>query len=342
MLNINIIKPDDWHVHFRDNDLLANTVNDSAKNFSRALVMPNLIEPLTSIKTIQSYRQRIIKALKHENFTPYMTFYLNEDVCSKEFMQIDTNDYILGAKLYPKGATTNSSHGASSITKLYPYFAEMQNLDLVLQIHGEVTHGDIFAREAIFIKENLIPLIKNFPRLRIVLEHISSKNAVDFIISTTKNIAATITPHHLLYNRNNLLASGIRPHYYCLPILKKASDQKALIQAAISGNPKFFAGTDSAPHSIKKKENACGCAGIYSSPYAISFYTEVFDKTNSLSKLENFLSVFGATFYNLPIYNEKIELIRKKQVIPLFLPLGNEKVVPLGAGETLHWSIRQS
>jgi dihydroorotase len=217
----------------------------------------------------------------------------------------------------------------------------MQENNLVLQIHGEVTHSDIFEREALFIKEYLQPIIKSFPKLRIVLEHISTKAAVEFINQAPENVAATITPHHLLYNRNHLLAGGIRPHYYCLPILKHELDQKALQQAATSGNSKFFAGTDSAPHTVATKEHACGCAGIYSAPFALAFYTQVFAHLNKLGRLNNFMSYYGAEFYQLPINQEKIELIEKAQTIPSFLPLGKNTVVPMAAGEIVQWSVNE-
>ncbi|MFZ4077710.1 MAG: dihydroorotase, partial [Legionellaceae bacterium] len=243
---------------------------------------------------------------------------------------------------YPAGATTNSNEGAHSIRALYPLLDVMQEQDVVLQIHGEVTYGDIFAREAIFIEEYLMPLVNDFPKLRMVLEHISTKAAVDFVTAAPATVAATITPHHLFYNRNQLLVGGIKPHYYCLPILKHERDQKAVQQAAVSGNPKFFAGTDSAPHAKTSKESACGCAGIYSAPYALAMYTEVFESLGSLAKLNDFMSRFGADFYRLPITTTRLELVKKQQVIPLSLPLGSDDVVPVAAGSTLQWSVHES
>ncbi|OGV28726.1 MAG: dihydroorotase [Legionellales bacterium RIFCSPHIGHO2_12_FULL_35_11] len=340
MKNISIIKPDDWHVHFRDNDVLKNTVPNTAKYFARALVMPNTIPPLVSLNDLKNYRARILSALpKNSGFEPLMTFYLNNQIELNELIQSKSYHYIVGAKLYPKGATTNSSAGVRSVKNFYPHLEVMQDLGLVLQIHGEVTHGDIFDREKIFIEEELIPILKNFPKLKIVLEHISTKVAVDFMENSSNNVAATITPHHLLYNRNNLLSGGIKPHLYCLPILKRESCQKSLIKAATSGNPKFFAGTDSAPHSKNYKENSCGCAGVYSAPFAVAMYTEVFDKASRLSNLEGFLSKYGATFYNKPILNDRIELIKKSQTIPNYLPLGYDEVIPLAAGENIQWSV---
>ncbi|MGC1182192.1 dihydroorotase [Legionella sp.] len=340
MKSLIIRKPDDWHVHLRDNDMLQHTAKASATHFARALVMPNLKPPLTNLSLISTYRQRILAALpKENNFFPYMTFYLNNSVTATELEYATTTPYILGAKLYPAGATTNSEAGAKSLTELYPLLEVLQHNNLVLQIHGEVTHSDIFEREHLFIEECLKPLVANFPKLRIVLEHISSKAAVDYITAAPATVAATITPHHLLYNRNKLLAGGIRPHYYCLPILKHAHDQKALQHAVCSGNPKFFAGTDSAPHSINSKENVCGCAGIYSAPFALALYTQVFDQLNQLEKLDQFMGHFGAEFYQLPLNQEQIELIRSPQTIPDHLPLGADQVVPMAAGETIQWSI---
>ncbi|MDI1351375.1 MAG: dihydroorotase [bacterium] len=340
MQTLIINRPDDWHVHFRDEEFLQHTVLATAQHFSRALVMPNLKPALTTLSALEAYRTRIIAAIpKNSSFTPYMTFYLNKAISGDELAKAATIPYILGAKLYPAGATTNSEAGAQSIKTLYPLLEILQNNDLVLQIHGEVTHSDIFEREALFIDEYLQPIVSNFPKLRIVFEHISSKRAVDFIMDAPARVAATITPHHLLYNRNQLLAGGLKPHYYCLPILKHEHDQKALQQAAITSNGKFFAGTDSAPHSVATKENACGCAGIYSAPFALALYTQMFDELNQLAKLNPFMSQYGAEFYRLPINNEYVELVKTPQLIPDCLPLGASSVVPMAAGETILWSV---
>ncbi|CEG59061.1 dihydroorotase [Legionella fallonii] len=340
MKTVTINRPDDWHVHLRDGDQLLHTVPATAQHFARALVMPNLKPALTTLPEIEHYRNRIIAAIPdNSSFNPYMTFYLNESVAAEELQQAASIPYVLGAKLYPAGATTNSEAGVKSLNDLYSLFEVLQNNNMVLQIHGEVTHSDIFEREALFIDEYLRPIAANFPKLRIVLEHISTQAAVDFVTQAPATIAATITPHHLLYNRNQLLAGGIRPHYYCLPILKHEKDQKALQAAANSGNPKFFAGTDSAPHSINTKENSCGCAGIYSAPFALALYTQIFDEMNHLEKLNDFTSRFGADFYQLPVNAEKIELIKTPQPIPDLMPLGSNQVVPIAAGETIQWSI---
>lgn len=340
MQTLIINQPDDWHVHFRDNELLQHTVTASAQHFARALVMPNLRPAVTSIESINAYRKRILAVLhKDTKFNPYMTFYLNDSVSVDELEQATQYSYILGAKFYPAGATTNSEAGATSLKKLYPLLEVLQHNDLVLQLHGEVTHSDIFEREELFINEYLKPLVKNFPKLRIILEHISTQKAVDYVLEAPANVSATITPHHLLYNRNQLLAGGIKPHYYCLPILKHEQDQKALQRAICSGSPKFFAGTDSAPHSIKDKESSCGCAGIYSAPYALPLYTQIFDELNQLHRLNYFMSHFGAEFYRLPLNQNLVELVKLPQTIPHYLPLGKNKVVPMAAGETIHWSV---
>lgn len=341
--SILITRPDDWHVHFRDGDALVNTVAATAKHFSRALAMPNLKPALCSVNALLAYRDRLLAAIPPGyEFTPYMTLYLNEQVPLSELEQLKKNPHILGAKLYPAGATTHSEEGARSIRALYPLLEVMQDLDLVLQIHGEVTHGDIFDREALFIEEILSPLVQNFPKLRVVLEHISTKAAVDFVNHAPATVAATITPHHLMFNRNHLLAGGIRPHYYCLPILKQQKDQQALQEAAVSGNPKFFAGTDSAPHAQSNKETACGCAGIYSAPYALALYAQVFDELDAIEQLNAFMGHFGAHFYQLPVATSRIELINIPQTIASSLMVGDEPVIPVAAGSTLEWSIHES
>lgn len=340
MYSLTITRPDDWHVHFRDGQNLPDTVAATAKHFARALVMPNLKPALTSVTALLAYRERIINSLAEQvAFTPLMTLYLNETISAAELEKTKNYPFILGAKLYPAGATTNSEEGVSSLQVLYPLLELMQELDLVLQIHGEVVEGDIFDREADFISRCLLPLIRNFPRLRIVLEHISTAAAVDFIEQAPQQISATITAHHLLYNRNQLLAGGLRPHYYCLPILKRETDQQALQKAATSNNPKFFAGTDSAPHAIGNKESACGCAGIYSAPVAVALYAQIFSQLGQLDKLDSFLSRFGAEFYRQPINKTELILEKKPNQVPQVLPLGQEQVVPMAAGEILEWRV---
>jgi dihydroorotase len=343
MKTLVIRRPDDWHVHFRDHAVLQHSVLATAQHFARALVMPNLQPALCSITAINAYRERILAVVDNKAaFTPYMTFYLNETVSSDELAKAKEYPYILGAKLYPAGATTNSAEGAHSIKALYPLLDVMQEKNLVLQIHGEVTQGDIFERETLFVETELRPLVRNFPKLRIVLEHISSRSAVDFVLQAPATVAATITAHHLLYNRNHLLAGGMRPHYYCLPILKSEADQKAIQAAAISGNPRFFAGTDSAPHARTAKESACACAGIYSAPYALAIYAQVFDSLDRKERLNAFMSQYGADFYQLPLNTGEITLLQQTQSIPLKQPWGEEQIVPVGAGTQLAWTIHES
>lgn len=343
MKTLTITTPDDWHVHLRDHDALTDTVKASAQHFQRVLVMPNLKPALTTVAAVLAYREQILSVIPpHKTLLPLMTLYLNDSVTPSDLLLAKHNPFILGAKLYPSGATTNSEEGVQSIKALYPLFDLMQQYELVLQIHGEVTHGDIFDREKLFLTEHLLPITQQFPRLKIVLEHLSTQTAVEFVTQASAYVAATITPHHLLYNRNQLLAGAVRPHYYCLPILKRESDQKALRQAAISQNPKFFAGTDSAPHAQPTKESTCGCAGIYSAPYAVALYAQVFDELNQLACLDHFLSRFGAEFYNQPMNKTQLLLKQTPQQVPDRLPLGTHHVIPIEAGHKLAWSIDES
>lgn len=342
MQSIEIIYPDDWHVHLRDEIFLKSTVPYAACNFGRVLVMPNLPCPLITVEALIQYRDRILALIPAGSvFAPYMTLYLNNLTTPEILTKAKQFAFILGAKLYPANATTHSNAGVADILSLYPLFEIMQNEDLVLQIHGEDPSVDIFDREKLFITNFLIPITKQFPRLRIVLEHISTKIAVEFVQNASSYVAATITPHHLLYDRNDLLNQGIKPHLYCLPILKRQEDKIALRKAAASGNPKFFAGTDSAPHAVSQKESGCGCAGIFSSPFAVAIYTQLFAECEKLNYLEGFLSKFGAQFYRLP-YNKNTLLLEKRaQVIPAILPFGNTHVVPIAAGTTISWSVRE-
>lgn len=334
--SITIVKPDDWHVHLRDGKALPHTVHSTAKNFARALVMPNLVPPLTTVEQIQNYKDEILSQAPH-GFIPYFSLYLTDTMSADILTQAQFLPEILGAKLYPAGVTTNSQFGINNIEQLYPIFEVMQDLNMVLQIHGETIHDDIFDREKQFIEKSLDPIVKNFPKLRIVLEHISTAAASQYINDSPDNVAATITVHHLLFNRNDLLSGGIKPHYYCLPILKRDTDQQAIQRAALSGNPKFFLGTDSAPHAISDKESACGCAGIYSAPFALALYTQFFSAHYSLDKLEPFGSHFGADFYQLPRNTDTITLEETNQQIPEILVFGDKKVRPLAAGETISW-----
>jgi len=338
---ITLIQPDDWHCHLRDDAYLSRTVTDTAMHFKRAIVMPNLSSPITSIAAATAYKNRIEKHIPTgSDFTPLMTLYLTETM-SPEIINA-AKGIITACKYYPAGATTNAKAGIHDIQKIYPLLEQMQSAAMPLCIHGESIDkdADIFDREKLFLTETLNAIIKDFPTLRVILEHISTKAAVDFVLQAPNNIAATITPHHLHYNRNDLFHHGIHPHYYCLPILKRSEDQQALIQAAISGNPKFFLGTDSAPHAEEKKENACGCAGIYSAHAALGFYAEIFEKYNALDKLEKFASVFGAEFYQLPINKNNISLEKTSYKIPERLSFGDTQLIPMKAGEIISWKIR--
>lgn len=342
-MQIHLLQPDDWHCHLRDDSYLTRTVPDIAKQFKRAIVMPNLKPPITTIEQARDYRERILQHVpKNTDFQPLMTLYLTENMSPTIFHDAKKSGVITACKYYPAGATTHAESGIASIEKIFPLFEAMQSVDLPLCIHGEsITPGvDIFDREKQFLNESLAVIIKNFPTLRIILEHISTKAAVDFITDAPNHIAATITPHHLHYNRNDLFHHGIHPHLFCMPILKCLDDQRALIQAAMSGNPKFFLGTDSAPHTQESKESACGCAGIYSAHAAIELYADIFDKNNALNKLENFASVFGAEFYQLPVNKDKITLIKKSYKIHEKLAFGNTHLIPMKAGEIIPWQIQ--
>ncbi len=342
MKQITMIKPDDWHLHVRDGDVLNHVVSDTAKRFHRAIIMPNLSPPITTTEQAKAYRERIIAATPPGvTFNPLMTLYLTDKTPADEITRASQSGLVHAVKLYPAGATTNSDAGVTDINKCKATLEKMAELGLPLLIHGEVTasHIDIFDREKVFIDKVLLPLSRNFPDLKIVLEHITTQNAVDFVLDAGNNIAATITPHHLLYNRNIMLAGGIKPHYYCLPIIKRESHRQALLKAAISGNPKFFLGTDSAPHAQKAKESACGCAGIYSSHAAIELYTEIFEQAKALDKLEGFASFYGADFYDLPRNTETITLQKENWAVPESIAFGKEKLIPLRAGETVTWKL---
>lgn len=343
MNKLTIIQPDDWHCHLRDDSYLRRTVNDIALKFGRAIVMPNLVRPITTVAQAKAYCERIKKHIPtNSKFIPLMTLYLTDTSSVKEIKAAKESRLIVACKLYPAGTTTHSQAGVKSLQKIYPILEVLQSVNLPLLIHGEVINlnVEIFDREAIFIERELIPLLKHFPNLRMVLEHISTKIAVDFITETpVSTLAATITPHHLWLTQNHLLKGGFYHQYYCLPPLKTSQDQDALIKAAISGNPKFFLGSDSAPHSQTTKKSAFGAAGIYNSPTAIEIYTELFDRYNRLNKLEGFASRFGAQFYGLPFNTKKITLIKQPWQVPQSLSFGPDTVVPLLAGETLNWQL---
>lgn len=334
--------PDDWHCHLRDDMYLSRTVSDTAARFRRAIVMPNLTSPIINVEMAAQYYQRILAHIPQSQiFRPLMTLYLTEQTSETTLRAAKQSEYIVACKLYPAGATTHSAAGVKNIESIYSLLATMEEIDLPLLVHGEVVDSevDIFIREQKFIDQYLALIIQKFPKLRIVLEHISTRYAVDFVKSAGNYVAATITPHHLLLNRNHIFVGGLRPHYYCLPILKTADDQQALIEAAISGDPHFFLGTDSAPHVKNRKENACGCAGIYSAHAAIELYAKVFADYQSLDKLENFASVFGAQFYKMPINTDTITLVNEAWQVPSELSFGEASLIPLFAGETIPWRL---
>lgn len=342
MQTLAITRPDDWHLHLRDGSALGDVLAHTAKRFARAIVMPNLNPPVTTTAAALDYRERIRTALPaNAKFRPLMTLYLTEATPPQEIVRAHAGGEIHGVKLYPAGATTHSDAGVSDIRHCYATLEKMAELGMPLLVHGELTDAavDIFDREPACIDRVLAPLVKRLPSLKIVFEHISTQVAVDFVLAAGKNVAATITPQHLLYNRNALFRDGIRPHYYCLPVLKRERDREALVKAASSGNPKFFLGTDSAPHARQLKENACGCAGIFSAHAAIELYAEAFEQAGALDKLEAFAGFHGADFYGLPRNREKITLAKKSWTVPESYPFGEHRVVPLRAGESLSWSL---
>ena len=339
---ITITKPDDWHLHLRDGEMLETTVPHTARSFSRAIVMPNLKPPVTTVDQALAYRQRILDTLPTDtNFSPLMTLYLTDSLAQEELARLAEEPDVVAVKYYPAGATTNSDSGVTSIDRVMPSLEVMAKRGIPLLIHGEVTDGeiDIFDREQHFIDTVLVPLRTRLPELKVVLEHITTANAVEFVSEQNSNVAATITVHHLLYNRNHLLAGGVRPHFYCLPVLKRNSHQLALIEAATSGSSKFFLGTDSAPHPKGEKEAACGCAGIYTAPGALELYAEVFDQADALDRLEGFASLHGPRFYGLPVNTEKISLVRDSWQMEESFQFGRNTVIPVRAGETLHWRL---
>lgn len=343
MNELTITRPDDWHVHLRDEEALAQTCADMARYFGRAIVMPNLSPPVITVKDAEAYRDRIVAAMTNlpRQFDPLMTLYLTDRTDAAEIERAAQSDCVHAVKLYPAGATTNSAAGVAELDALYPTLAAMEKFDVPLLIHGEVTDHeiDIFDREKVFIDRHLAPIAKRFPALRIVLEHITTADAVDFVRGAGDNVAATITVHHLLFNRNDMLVGGIRPHYYCLPILKRNIHQTALLEAATSGNPKFFLGTDSAPHATHTKETSCGCAGVYTAHAAIELYAEVFEERGALDKLDAFAGHFGPDFYRLPRNQDTLTLRRESWGVPDKYPLGDATLTPLRAGEDVSWRV---
>jgi dihydroorotase len=345
MRELTILQPDDWHLHLRDGPALASVVHDAARRFARAIIMPNLTPPVTTVEVARAYRDRIVDALTassaNTRFEPLMTLYLTDHTPAEEIRKAKTCGFVHAVKLYPAGATTHSDAGVTDIAKCMPAIEAMQETGLPLLVHGEVTDPsvDVFDREAAYIERTLQPLVQRFPGLKLSMEHITTRQAVAFISTAHENVVATITPQHLLYNRNALFQGGVRPHYYCLPILKREVHRQVLLQAATSGNPKFFLGTDSAPHETTSKETACGCAGCYTAYAGIELYAEAFDEVEALDRLEGFASRFGPAFYGLPENESRITLVADAWRAPLEQPFGAGHITPLRAGEIHAWRL---
>ena len=342
MDRLTIARPDDWHLHLRDGQAMASVLEDTARRFGRAIVMPNLAPPVRSTQQALHYRERILGELPQgSSFDPLMTLYLTDDTPPEEIARAKLSGRVHGVKLYPAGATTHSEEGVTRLSRCFQALEKMEQLGLPLLIHGEVTDPmvDVFDREKAFVDEVLGPVVERFSSLKVVLEHVTTRDAVQYVEVTGPNVAATITPHHLLLNRNALFLGGIRPHHYCLPVLKREEHREALVEAATSGNPKFFLGTDSAPHSRASKEAPCGCAGVYSAHAAIELYATAFEEAGALDRLEGFASHFGADFYGLPRNQDTITLLRKGWTVPPTLRFGGEDLVPLRAGETVPWKL---
>ena len=343
-MQLTLIRPDDWHLHLRDGEALAAVLPHTARQFGRAIVMPNLKPPVTTVELAAAYRERILAALPAGSaFAPLMTLYLTDNTQPAEIAKAAASGFVKAVKLYHAGATTNSDAGLTAIEKAYDVLAEMERLGLPLLVHGEVTDPavDLFDREKVFIDTVLLPLTQRFPKLKVVMEHITTRDAAEFVASSAANVAATITVHHLLYNRNAIFQGGVRPHWYCLPVLKREVHRQALVAAAVSGNPKFFLGTDSAPHAKGAKEAACGCAGCYTAYAAIELYAEAFEQAGALDKLEGFASCHGPDWYGLPRNTETITLVKETWTVPASYPyLSTDDIVPLRAGESLTWKMR--
>ncbi len=343
MHTLTITRPDDWHVHLRDGELLAHTVPAMARYFGRAIIMPNLVPPAVTPEQAGEYRERILAQRPAGSlFEPLMVLYLTDTTSPDDIRRAQATGFVHAAKLYPAGATTNSQSGVTDVARIDEVLAVMAEVGMPLLVHGEVTHNhiDIFEREKVFLDTILAPLIQRHSTLKVVLEHITTGDAVDFVLNAPARVGATITAHHLLFNRNHMLAGGIRPHYYCLPILKHQRHQLRLIEAATSANPKFFLGTDSAPHARGAKESACGCAGSYTAHAAIELYAEVFEAAGALDKLEAFASFHGPDFYGLPRHHDTITLIKQSWQVPASYPFGSQQVVPVRAGEQISWQVQ--
>ncbi|GAM73961.1 dihydroorotase [Vibrio ishigakensis] len=341
MTSLTITRPDDWHVHLRDGEVLKDTVRDISRYNGRALIMPNTVPPTTNTEQALAYQARINEHNHSDTFKPLMSLYLTDNTSKEDIQQAKASGAVVACKLYPAGATTNSDSGVTDAKKIYPVLEEMEKQGILLLIHGEVTthEVDIFDREKEFLDTVLAPIVNDFPNLKIVLEHITTADAVEFVKNANENVAATITAHHLMYNRNHMLVGGIRPHFYCLPILKRNTHQKALVEAATSGSKKFFIGTDSAPHAKGRKETACGCAGSYTAHAAVELYAEVFEAEGKLENLEAFASHNGPDFYGQPRNTDTVTLTKKEWPVPETMPFGSDIVVPIKGGENITWTV---
>ncbi|WP_313110174.1 dihydroorotase [Atlantibacter sp.] len=341
---LTIIRPDDWHVHLRDGDMLNVVVPYTSETYARAIVMPNLAPPVTTVEAARAYRQRILNAVPAgQSFTPLMTCYLTDTLDANELERGFNEGVFTAAKLYPANATTNSSHGVTSIDAIMPVLERMEKIGIPLLVHGEVTHADIdiFDREARFIETVMEPLRQRLPGLNVVFEHITTKDAAQYVQEGNSRLAATITPQHLMFNRNHMLVGGVRPHLYCLPILKRSVHQQALRELVASGCDRVFLGTDSAPHARHKKETSCGCAGCFNAPSALGAYATVFEEMNALAHFEAFCSLNGPRFYGLPVNNERITLIKQDEMIISDIALSDDTLIPFLAGETVRWSVKR-
>jgi len=344
-MELTIIRPDDWHLHLRDGAVLASVAPHTARQFGRAIIMPNLAPPVTTTEMARAYRERILAALPEDSsFEPLMTLYLTDNTSPDEIRKAGQSGFVNALKLYPAGATTNSAAGVTDLDQLTAALETMAEVGLPLLAHGEVTDPgvDVFDREAVFIERHLAPLVTRFPGLKVVLEHVTTAQGVAFVHNSGPNVAGTITAHHLLLNRNAIFVGGLNPHAYCLPVLKREPHREALVAAATSGNPKFFLGTDSAPHARAAKESGCGCAGIYTAHAAIELYAAAFEDAGALDKLEGFASLFGPAFYGLESNAEMITLVKEEWRVPDTYELGDATVVPMGAGQNLKWKMKQA
>jgi dihydroorotase len=339
---LTITRPDDWHLHLRDGEMMRAVVGASARVFGRAVIMPNLDPPVTTVAAAAAYRERIAAALPATSrFAPLLTLYLTDNTPAREIVAARKSGFVIGVKYYPAGATTNSDSGVTALDRVYPALEAMEKHGLPLLIHGETTatEVDVFDRERVFVEQSLARILRDFPGLKVVLEHVTTREAVEFVAAAPAHVGATITPQHLLFSRNALLCGGIHPHRYCLPILKRESHRQALLKAGIGGSAKFFLGTDSAPHARQAKESACGCAGCYTAHAALELYAEAFEAADALGRLEAFASFHGPDFYGLPRNGDTVTLTREAWTVPAEYPVGSETLVPLNAGATMHWRL---